>query len=344
MLAAAASCALLLSGCGVGYLLQAARGQAELTRKRVPLEVATERSADAALRAQLDSLRAAREFAVQELGLPDNASYRSYADIGRPYVVWSVVATGEFSTTPRQWCFPVAGCVAYRGYFSERAARAFAAGLARNGDDVMVGGVPAYSTLGRFDDPILSSMLRYGVDDAIGTLFHELAHQVVYVQDDTPFNEAFAMTVEQAGLARWLARNGEAAAVTAARAAQRARQQRFVAAITGARADLAALYAQPLAPERMRVAKQARLATLTAQLREIEAGMGRRAGFSEWLERGLNNAHLASVANYWDCVAGFERVLAEEGGDLPRFYERVRGLARLAASERRARLCQSGPR
>jgi predicted aminopeptidase len=336
-----------LSGCGAGYLLQAARGHSELMSSRVPLERAIERHE--ALRAQLTQLREAREFASRELGLPDNASYRSWADIQRPFVVWSVVAVPEFSVRPREWCFPVAGCVTYRGYFNEREARGYAARLARRGDDVTVGGVAAYSTLGRFSDPIVSSMLRGGVEDAIGTLFHELAHQVVYVPGDTAFNEAFAVTVEQAGLARWVARArppgapDEAAAV-AARRARLELQQRFVAAITRARADLAALYARPLAPAPMRIAKQERLLALGAELRAIEAAAGRRAGFSRWIELGLNNAHLASVATYWQCVAGFERELAAVDGELPRFYERVRELARRPPAERRALLCEVSAR
>lgn len=339
--------AAMLAGCGAGYLLQAARGHSELMSRAEPLDRAIERHA--ALREQLLQLREAREFASRELGLPDNASYRKWADIQRPFVVWSVVAVPEFSVQPREWCFPVAGCVAYRGYFDERAARTTAARLARRGDDVTVGGVAAYSTLGRFADPIVSSMLRGGTEDAIGTLFHELAHQVVYVPGDTAFNEAFAVTVEQAGLARWVARARPPGAPdeTAAVAARRARlelQHRFVAAITRARADLAALYARPLAPEPMRVAKQERLLALGAQLRDIEVAAGRRAGFSRWVELGLNNAHLASVATYWQCVAGFERELAAVGGELPRFYARVRELSRLPVAERRALLCAPGAR
>jgi predicted aminopeptidase len=341
-----AACA--LSGCGAPYLLQAARGQAELMSLRMPLERAIEeagrRPGDAAAsrRQALERLRDAREFAVRKLALPDNDSYRSFADLERPFAVWSVVATPEFSVAPRRWCFPVAGCVAYRGYFRERAARTYAARLARRGDDVTVGGVPAYSTLGRFADPLVSPMLRLGVDDAVATLFHELAHQVVYVQDDTAFNEAFAVTVERAGFERWLAYRGEPA--SPARLERALRQQRFVRAVERARRDLAVLYARPLDAMAMRVAKQARLAELTVELRALEAESGTRAGFSRWLETGLNNAHLASVASYWQCVAGFERELAAVGGDLPLFYARVRELALEPAAARRARLCEPAPR
>src|SRR5438876_7211762 len=195
----------LLSGCATPYLLQAASGEWQLLHRRVPIDsLLADPRTPPALRGHLEEVRAAREFASRELHLPDNASYRSYADIGRPYVVWNVVAAPEFSAEPKRWCFPVAGCVAYRGYFHERRAREFAAALAVRGFDVAVDGVPAYSTLGRFADPVLSSMLRYGDDELAATIFHELAHQLLYVRDDSQFNEAFASTVEDEGLERWL--------------------------------------------------------------------------------------------------------------------------------------------
>src|SRR5947207_1836588 len=204
----AAACA-LLCGCGTLYLMQAASGEWQVLRRRVPIDtLLADPHTPPALRAHLEEVHAAREFASGELGLPDSSSYRSYADIGRPYVVWNVVAAPEFSVSPKRWCFPIAGCVAYRGYFREQRAREFAAALAVRGLDVAVDGVPAYSTLGRFADPVLSSMLRYGDDELAATIFHELAHQLLYVRDDSEFNEAFATTVEDAGLERWLTQQG----------------------------------------------------------------------------------------------------------------------------------------
>jgi predicted aminopeptidase len=140
--------------------------------------------------------------------LPDNRSYRSYADLGRPYVVWNVVAAPEFSIEPLRWCFPFTGCLSYRGYFKESNARAFAAALAARGNDTLVAGVSAYSTLGHFADPVLNTMMRYGDLDLVATLFHELAHQLIYVKGDSEFNESFAVTIEQEGLRRWLAARG----------------------------------------------------------------------------------------------------------------------------------------
>ena len=342
-------CVLVLSsltGCGTTYLLQAARGQWQVLAERRPIErVLADPSTPPMLRRQLGEIQQARQFASRELGLPDNRSYTTYADLGRPFVVWNVVATPEFSVAPLQWCFPVVGCVAYRGYFREAAARRYAERLQAAGRDVALGGVPAYSTLGRFADPVLSSMLRYGDLETIGTLFHELAHQQFYLPGDSAFNEAFAVTVEQEGLVRWLRSRGREAEIEEYRR-RRANQLEFVGLLRGARERLATAYARTgLDDAARRAAKQRVLDDLVAQLRTLQQRLGpeRGAGVAAWLARDLNNAHLASVATYWDCVGGFERVLAGQGGNLPAFYAEVARLAKLPATARRARLCRVRP-
>ena len=187
-------CALSMSGC---YYVQAARGQLDVMSKREPIDelVATD-ATPGDLARRLELVLEARQFAVDELHLPDNDSYRSYADLGRDYVVWNVFAAPEFSLEPRTWCFPIAGCVAYRGYFSEEAAASKAAKLSDDGLDVGVGGVPAYSTLGKFDDPVLNTMMRWEDKDLIATLYHELAHQERYIKEDSECKESFSSAVE----------------------------------------------------------------------------------------------------------------------------------------------------
>ncbi|HKZ74849.1 MAG TPA: aminopeptidase [Steroidobacteraceae bacterium] len=331
----------MLAGCGTTYVAHAARGQWQVLRERRPIaEVVADPATPEELRATLASVTAAREFASRELGLPDNGTYRSYTDLKRGYVVWNVVAAPEFSVTPQRWCFPIAGCVAYRGYFSEPKARSFAERLRRRRYDVAVGGVAAYSTLGRFADPVLSSMVGYGEHELAAILFHELSHQVVYVAGDSAFNEAFAVTVEQAGLERWLAHRGQRSDVERFRA-RRARQREYLDAFARRRAELAALYASDLAPAAMRERKREVLEGLAADLRVIEQTQNARSQYASWLEEGLNNAHLASVATYFDCVPGFVRLLAASGGDLQAFYGAVRELARLPRAERHARVCSS---
>ena len=333
-LAALLAC-LPLAGC---YVLQAAGGQLALNARRVPLARVIAAPATAPqLRAQLTLVQRARDFATRELGLPDNGSYRAYADLGRPYAVWNVYATAEFSVAPRTWCFPVAGCVAYRGYFAEARARRFAHRLEARGDDVLVGGVPAYSTLGHFADPVLSTMLGYGEAELVGMIFHELAHQRLYVRDDSAFNEAFATVVEDEGLRRWLAAEGRDGAL----AAFRAREARYaeVAGLIGAtRERLRRLYAEPLPPPLMRERKAEELARLRAAYEERRARWGE--GGYEWLfGAALNNASLLAIATYQECVPGLEQRLAAADGDLGRFYAAVAALARLTAPARHAAAC-----
>ncbi|MGE0583402.1 MAG: aminopeptidase [Steroidobacteraceae bacterium] len=330
--------ALPLSGCGTLYLAQAAAGQWQVMAARRPIAaVVADPATPAPLRARLEEVAEARDFATHALGLPGGASYRQYAAIGRPYVVWNVVAAPEFSVSPREWCFPVAGCVAYRGYFSERRARDYALTLESRGYDVALGGVAAYSTLGRFADPVLSSMLAYGDVQLAAVIFHELAHQVAYVPGDSAFNEAFAVSVEQEGLARWLAARGRSDALAQWRA-RRAGQAEVAALFAAARVALRTLYAGPLAATAKRAEKRAILRELAGELRAFEQRTGLASGYARWFDAGLNNAVLASVATYNDCVPGFERVLQASGGDLPRYYAAVKALAAGPAAGRAA-LC-----
>jgi predicted aminopeptidase len=329
----------ILPGCGSLYLLQAARGQAQILVDRRPIkEVVADPKTAPTVRDTLAEVSAARDFASQTLGLPDNRSYRLYADIGRPYVVWNVVAAPEFSVRPKVWCFPIAGCVTYRGYFRQKSAQAYAAKLASQGYDTVVGGVPAYSTLGHFDDPVLNTMLPYGRDELAAIIFHELAHQLIYVPGDSAFNEAFASTVEETGLARWLTVKGRPADIE--RFHRSESQAREYSVLLGqARLDLARLYASKLPPDAMRAAKQARLAVLAGAIRATEKRLGAPSGYGPWLATGLNNAQLASVATYDDCMPGFQRLLAQQDGDLPRFYAAVRSLAKQPAAARAAQVC-----
>ena len=206
--------AALVSGCALPYYWQAIGGQIELLRKREPIETIVEdESRGAALREQLNTVAAIREFAVATLELPDNESYTSYVDLGRPYVVWNVVAAARFSVAPVQWCFPFAGCVSYRGYFDRADAEEFAERLAERGYDTYSAGSSAYSTLGYFDDPVLNTMLGGDAVSLAGALFHELAHQKLYVKDDSELSEGFATAVEEHGVEAWIMEGGDFAAL-----------------------------------------------------------------------------------------------------------------------------------
>jgi predicted aminopeptidase len=318
-----ALCALLLcSGCEtLSYYTQAIGGQLDLMASARPLDAwLADPATPQALRQRLETAQRIREFASRNLGLPDNGSYTSYAELGRPFVVWNVFAAPAFSVEPRRQCFPFTGCVPYLGFFSQKDAQREAAKLKGEGLDVYVGGVLAYSTLGWFNDPLLSTFIRYPDAQVARLVFHELAHQTVYARGDTTFNESFAVVVEDEGVRRWLASRGSEAELAAFEAAQ-ARKRSFAAAVKETRERLARVYASGLPPEAMREKKRAEFDRLRAQ-------------FPRAVPAEPNNAFLASVALYTEMVPGFERLLAECGGDLKKFYARAR---QLASTDRKAR-------
>jgi predicted aminopeptidase len=333
-----------LSGCGnLGYYWQSVGGQLEVWQREVPIErLLADPELDPQLKAQLERALRIRDYASRELGLPDNRSYRAYADLARPFVVWNVFAAPEFSIEAKQWCFPFAGCVGYRGYFSEAEARAHAQALAAEGYDVHVGGVPAYSTIGWFADPVLNTFIRYPEPELARLLFHELAHQVVYVRDDSMFNESFATVVEQAGVARWLAAQGSAEDRLRFAQLQRFRDD-FRALVTRARSDLAALYAGPASAEEKRRRKAEVFAAMKQTYAAQRQDWGGFAGYDRWFAQPLCNAHIASVAIYTRQVPAFQALLRQHGDDLPKFYAAVRELAALPRAERNARLAALAP-
>jgi predicted aminopeptidase len=330
--------AFAVSGCGtIAYYAQAVGGHLELMRLSVPIQEALhEPNTPEAVRARLEQVVAIRDFASRELKLPDNGSFRRYADIGRPFVIWNVFATPEFSVKPVESCFPFAGCVAYRGYYSEESARRYAADMAAEGYDVYSGGVPAYSTLGYFDDPVLSTFIRYPDAELARLLFHELAHQVVYVKNDTMFNESFAVSVEEEGVRRWLDERGTAQQRAAYDAYSERRRQVF-ALVLKYRNRLDAFYRGAGSTEVKRAGKAKLFAEMHEEYRALKASWGGFAGYDRLFSQP-NNALLASIAAYTELVPSFRALLAADGGDFERFYADVRKLADLPPDERRARL------
>ncbi|MDT3719537.1 aminopeptidase [Pseudomonas oryzihabitans] len=328
------SLAIGLGGCtSVGYYGQMVQGQWALIRDREPIAtVVADPARPAALRERLAAAAAARRFASAQLALPDNASYRSFVELHRPFVLWNVFATAEFSTQPTTHCFPIAGCVAYRGYYREAAARAAAQVLQHQGQDTYVGGVPAYSTLGWFSDPLLSSMLRWDDDQVAATIFHELAHQRFYLPGDTAFNESYATFVEQEGLRQWRASRS----LPPPDPGREARYQQFRDLLLTTRADLARLYAQPLSPAAKRVAKAERFARLRADYQRLRGTPAWRADrrFDGWMSQPLNNARLVPYGLYEQWVPAFAALYAQHPGNWPAFFHRVQLLGERPAAER----------
>jgi len=317
-----------LHGC---YYVQAVRGQLDVMHKREPIDqIIDSNDTPAALAERLKLVQDARQFSIEELRLPDNDSYRSYADLERDYVVWNVVAAPEFSLQPKTWCFPVAGCVNYRGYFAEDAARREARKLQNKGYDVAVGGVAAYSTLGKFSDPVLNTMMGFEDVDLAAVLFHELAHQELYIKGDSEFNESFASAVEEFGVRRWLASRGSEDELDAYQERRNLRQ-RLMELVEQARADLAAIYSADTDAETMRAKKQARLDQLEIAINAEIKRTGRES--PEWLHDGLNNARLASMVLYNGRLPEFRDLLSDCNDDIECFYAAA---ATLAESDRGA--------
>lgn len=322
-----------LSGCArFGYYMQAAHGEIAILSAARPIpQVIADPKTPPPVRARLAQALAIRRFAVQTLHLPDHGSFQRYAALHRPYALWSVFAAPRFSVDLIQWCFPIAGCVPYRGYFSRHAALRFANQLQARGDDVYVAGVPTFSTLGWLRDPLLSTALYRSPTETAALVFHELAHALLYVPDDPTFNESFAVTVQEAGVRRWLTE--EAGPQTADRYRQRLRyslgQGRL---ITDYRKRLAALYQQVRPAEDKSLGKQ----QLLQAFRRADAHLGRCLGVSAPFLAPLNNASLGALATYTEWVPAFQAILRSDQGHLRPFYAQVRRLSRWPKARRDA--------
>ena len=341
VVATAAVC--LGSGCStLGYYAQAAGGHIDLLQRSRPVaDWLADGSTAAPLRERLQLSQRLRDFAVSELKLPDNASYRRYADLQRSAAVWNVVAAPELSLTLKTWCFPVVGCVGYRGYFGRDGADTLAAQLRADGWEVGVYGVHAYSTLGWTNwiggDPLLNTFVHWPEGELARTIFHELAHQVAYADDDTTFNESFATAVERLGVMRWMERHASPQA-RAEYAALQARRQDFRALVLKTRRELEAVYAGALPDDVKRQRKAAVLAAMRGEYAALKGGRwGGFAGYDGWFERA-NNAAFGVQAAYHELVPAFERLFESSGGDFPRFYAQVQQLAALPKDQRRAKL------
>jgi predicted aminopeptidase len=329
------SAASSMGGCAtVGYYAHTVDGHLQLMSMRTPVDqLIADEATDEALRQRLRTALAIREFAHRRLDLPDNGSYRSYVDLNRAYVSWTVIAAPELSLQAKVWCFPFVGCVAYRGYFREADAERYAAELAAEGYDVVVTGVQAYSTLGWFDDPLLDTMVRQPDHRLAGLVFHELAHQRVYAKDDSAFNEAYAVVLERTGVSRWLEQMGDQEMI-ARHAVDQQRRTAFLHLIGDARRSLEQIYASANSDEIKRKQKAAVFERLRTDYLELRRSWNGYAGYDHWFEPDLNNAKLALVGTYNAYVPALEKLLAREGGNLAAFNAACEALARMPAKER----------
>lgn len=329
----------LIGACSnLGYYLDSTSGHLDLMAGRQPVakllagdELSPER------RERLELAQRARDFASEELLLPNNDSYRTFVDLQRPYAIWNVIAAPRYSVQAKQWCFVFAGCITYRGYFDREDAERYGDKMRKQDLDVFVAGARAYSTLGWFNDPLLNTMLYRNDARLVGIIFHELAHQELYVKGDSAFNEAFATAVEREGVRRWFAQQGNGDSYVAFIEHQE-RDRAFKLMLIGAREQLARLYDSGASETQMQVGKQEIFAGLQRSYLEFKREWNDYDGFDEWMAQDLNNAHLALVATYHKYVPAFQRLLRDSDGDMREFYEAARAVGELDAESRRARM------
>jgi len=334
-LAIAVGQVILLGSCAnLPYYARAVDGQMEILRRAQPIStIIADPAADQKLKRVLARVVLMREFASRELKLPDNQSYTSYADLQRPFVVWNVFAAPELSSELKKWCFVQAGCVSYRGFFSQAEAESYAEELRNEGYDVHVGGVRAYSTLGWFNDPVLNTFIGYSEMELARLIFHELTHQVVYVPGDSVFNESFASVVEQEGVGRWLDSTGAASQ----RAVFDVRQEReavFTELVLNHRKRLQELFASDLSDTEKRAAKARMFDELREEFVQLKAARADFSSYDRWFAQQLNNALLATISTYTQLVPAFQALLAQQNGDMGRFFAAVKEISKLPEAER----------
>jgi len=326
---------ILLSGCStLSYYTQSIQGQLSLLYNREEIDsVINNTNESETLRSKLQQVKAIRKYASDELALPDNKSYLYYTDVNRPYVVWNVFAAPEFSLEPITWCYPIVGCVSYRGYFSENSATKHAAKLTASNNDAFVAGIAAYSTLGYFDDPALNTMLSWRERALAGLIFHELAHQVIYISNETGFNEAFASAVERIGSIQWLIEN---------KPEQLERylsylnaQNRFRILLGKTRGRLSLLYASNLSDEEKRKIKARFIQEMTTEYSEIKQQWPNGIHFDAWFNKPANNARFTSSMTYLQQIPAFYRLFIEADGDWSNFFTRVKMIGKLDKKSRK---------
>ena len=328
-----------LSACStLGYYGHLAHGEVALLSARKPIaRVVDDPSVDPTLRTRLVLAAQARAFASDRLNLPRNGSYTQYADLHRAYAIWNVFATPEFSLSPVQHCFPLAGCVAYRGYYDRALADAEGAELRAKGYDTWIGGVSTYSTLGWFDDPILNTMMRWDDDELIGTIFHELAHQKLYIKDDTEFNESLAMFVQREGLREWRISRGLEPVDTV----RDAHSEEFETLVLATRDRLKELYAQSLTPDIMRERKRETIEQLRTDYFKLrDSQWNGETSYDDWIRSDINNAKLLPFGLYYRWVPAFARLFAEANENWEKFYVDAAAIGHLTPEERKRRLDQ----
>lgn len=320
----------------VGYYTQAARGQLAIMFGREDIQrLIDSGELSVELNDKFSEVMRIRKFASEQLALPVEQNYSTYVDVEREHVVWNVFAAPEFSIIPVNWCYPIAGCVSYRGYFSEAGAKNYSLALERRGFDVYTGGIDAYSTLGWFDDSLLSTVISRANHQLAGLIFHELAHQVAYLPGNTIFNESFATAVEREGLRRWLEAT-EQSEIIAIADLNSSRQEQFISLVSRFRDRFESVYQDEISETQKRQEKSALQDQLRAEYEQLKASWNDYIGYDAWFSRSLNNAQLSTVSSYNDLVPFFNELLLQSAGDMGEFFESVNAIIAMAPEDREA--------
>ena len=330
-----------LAGCSsIRYYGQLISGQMEILNHRQSIrQLLSQPDTPEKLKQKLELVLEMRTFAKNELFLPAKDQYLTFVELERPFAVYNVFATPEFSFSPKTWCYPIIGCAVYRGYFSKKDAFDYAAQLQAEGYDVYIGGVVAYSTLGWFDDPVLSTFVNLSDTKLAALIFHELSHHLLYVPDDTTFNESFATTVERESVRRWLEKENNLREYDDYMTEYHRRQQ-FIKLVLKYRKKLESLYTRDLPVQKKRQAKMAEFEDLKSEYRLMKKQWGGYSGYDGWFDRKMNNAQLLTVSTYNDLVPAFSKLLKNCNNDLKAFYKKCQDLAKEPKKERRAYLEQ----
>lgn len=332
----------IAGGCTtLSYYSQSVKGQWQMMAQTRPIaDVLSDPTTSEALKSRLQRVLKMREFAVNELGLPDNASYRHYADLGRSHVVWNVFAAEKLSVEPLTWCFPIVGCLVYRGYFNEQVAKDYAHGLEQQGYDTIVAGISAYSTLGWFSDPVLNTFVERNDAELAGLIFHELSHQVVYIKDDSVFNESLATAVELEGMRRWLEAGDDGEQIVE-QTRRLQRRDEFIDLILDYRQKLDDAYQSKQSDDWKLEQKEIIIDQMRDRYRVL-AQQWQYNGYDNWFAQDLNNAHFISAAAYYSRVPAFTELL-RRSSDIDAFWAAVERLSKLPVERRNAELDALAP-
>ncbi len=326
-----------LIGCEtLKYYGHVSKGHLSLINAREPIDnFIDSEETDEKVKQKLRLVKEARHLASDIMGLPKNDSYLSYVELERDHVIWNVFAAPEFDLSPYTRCFPFVGCLSYQGYFSKTLAENKAAKLSGKGYDTYVGGVTAYSTLGWFDDPMLSTMIRRNDLSLVGLIFHELAHQHLYIQDDTAFNESFATAVELEGIRIWLEKTGAHQEDYQNYQVRRQRHRQFIRLLLDKREQLETIYASNIDEAAMRQQKDQALQSLHQEFYALrDAKWNGYSGYDRWFDKPINNARLIPVSLYHDWVPAFQILLKKHNYHYEAFYTEVRELGKKPKEER----------